>query len=157
MLAELRAAGLRFTSDGDRLIVEPRSALNDELRAIIRAHKGNLLRELAEESCKRQQANLSARDAAPVRGFREALAVGRLHVCYNCAAFSFGAVPAGIGHCRRFDVEAWPFVPFWCSGFALSKRPALSDFLLGQQDMQVVPTETCGRLPTNQQHTGTSG
>jgi hypothetical protein len=50
MLAELRAAGLRFTVSGDKLYVEPASALTDAQRAAIRLHKGRLLRELAEES-----------------------------------------------------------------------------------------------------------
>jgi hypothetical protein len=49
--------------------------------------------------------------------FRAALLLGRLHVCCNCSAFTFGTEPAGVGRCERFDVEAWPFVPFWCSAF----------------------------------------
>ncbi len=50
MLAELRAAGLRFTADGGKLYVEPASSLTDAQRATIRAHKMALLRELAGEA-----------------------------------------------------------------------------------------------------------
>jgi hypothetical protein len=49
--------------------------------------------------------------------FDAALKLGRLHVCCNCARFSFGIDRAGFGHCERFNIEAWPFVPFWCAGF----------------------------------------
>jgi hypothetical protein len=49
--------------------------------------------------------------------FDAALRLGRLHVCSNCARFSFAIDRAGFGHCGRFNMEAWPFVPFWCVGF----------------------------------------
>lgn len=66
---------------------------------------------------------------APLADFREALLLGRLHVCCNCTAFAFGADPAGLGHCQRFNVEAWPFVPFWCSAFEPSRVPAAPEYL----------------------------
>lgn len=47
LLAQLRERGLRVVAQGDALLVEPRSALTDELRAMIRANKPQLLRELA--------------------------------------------------------------------------------------------------------------
>lgn len=143
MLAELRTVVLRFAIDGDRLLVEPKSALTDALRTVIRVNKPAILRELADDANKQalapghplqhpelpQSQTGRVRDTTPLVNFREALVLGRLHVCCNCSAFSFGTVPAGIGHCRRFDVEAWPFVPFWCSGFEASSTPAAPEFL----------------------------
>ena len=63
------------------------------------------------------RAVLAARDAAPLSEYRAALILLRLHVCGNCAAFQFGSDPASLGECLRFNVEAWPFVPFGCVGF----------------------------------------
>jgi len=48
-LRALRERGLRITTDGDRLLIEPRSALTDELREAIRAEKPSILRELVAE------------------------------------------------------------------------------------------------------------
>ena len=50
LLPELRSAGLRLTARGDQLLVEPKTALTDELRRVIKARKADLLRELAAES-----------------------------------------------------------------------------------------------------------
>jgi hypothetical protein len=49
-LVELRLLRLKLTPNGERLIVEPASLLTDELRAAIKAHKPELLRELANEA-----------------------------------------------------------------------------------------------------------
>ena len=46
LLAQLRSAGLRLSSRGDQLLVEPKAALTGELREIIRQHKAELLCEL---------------------------------------------------------------------------------------------------------------
>lgn len=43
ILVELKSKGLRLARDGDDLIVTPKSALTDDLRALIRAHKAELL------------------------------------------------------------------------------------------------------------------
>jgi len=50
LLAQLRSAGLRLTSRGDQLLVEPKTALTGELRTMIRDNKALILRELAENS-----------------------------------------------------------------------------------------------------------
>ena len=152
MLAELRAVGLRFTADGDRLVVELRSALTDELRATIRAHKETLLRELADEVRERRQRISAARDITPMGDFREALMLGRLHVCCNCSAFTFGPIPAGVGHCQYFNVEAWPFVPFWCSRFALSKGLPFPNSPPAREPA----TEAAGVASLNHLHMGVS-
>jgi hypothetical protein len=55
--------------------------------------------------------------------------LGRLIVCGNCDAFRFGAKPAELGHCRRYDTEAAPFCPFQCPGFEVAKEPAAPAFL----------------------------
>jgi hypothetical protein len=46
VLEHLSALGVRLRRDGDALIAEPRSALTDDARAMIRAHKAELLRAL---------------------------------------------------------------------------------------------------------------
>ncbi len=43
LLAEAERAGLTLTPDGDRLVIEPKSRLTDELRARLRAVKPELL------------------------------------------------------------------------------------------------------------------
>lgn len=48
VLAEAERAGLTLTPDGDRLVIEPKSRLTDELRARLRAVKPELLALLAE-------------------------------------------------------------------------------------------------------------
>lgn len=46
LLTQLRSAGLRLRAQGDQLLVEPKTALTDELRAMIRANKVTILGEL---------------------------------------------------------------------------------------------------------------
>jgi hypothetical protein len=130
-VAQLRSAGLTLTASGSTLLVEPRSGLTDELRALIRANKSAILEALTAEASERRKAIKSTRDAATLgmEEFRAALVLGRLHVCCNCQQFTFGTHPGRFGHCRRFDLEAAPFVPFWCSGFEASGTPAAPDFL----------------------------
>jgi hypothetical protein len=77
----------------------------------------------------RRRAIIVARDAAPLADFRQALLLGRLVICGNCSRFEFGAPPAGTGTCTRWQVEAFPFVPFWCAGFELSKTPTAPAFV----------------------------
>lgn len=72
---------------------------------------------------------ITARDATNLAGWRAALVLGRLVVCGNCNAFQFGADPAALGHCQRFDTEAAPFCPFPCEGFAPSETPTARDYL----------------------------
>ena len=50
-LAELRARGLMLRAAGDQLLVEPRTLLTGELRAVIRAEKPSILRELGADLC----------------------------------------------------------------------------------------------------------
>lgn len=60
---------------------------------------------------------------------RAALSLGQLHICCNCAHFRFPIQDTAPGECGRFHLEAWPFVPFWCSGFTPSHAPVASEFL----------------------------
>ena len=131
MLAELRAAGFHVTEDRGTLYIDPASRLTDEQRARVRRHKPAILRELAAEADTTNKARESAaKHAGPgLSDFRAALALGRLHVCCNCRQFEFAADPTALGHCRRFHVETWPFVPFWCVGFTSSTTPAAPEFL----------------------------
>jgi hypothetical protein len=50
ILARLSALGVRLWREGDSLVAEPRSALTDDLRALIRAHKAELLEALAGDA-----------------------------------------------------------------------------------------------------------
>jgi hypothetical protein len=91
------------------------------------------LKELARAVSDRQPAE-QARNALHealegLTAYREALILGRLMVCGNCAAFTFGSAPADVGHCANFTVEAWAFVPFWCSRFKPSRTPAAAQYL----------------------------
>src|SRR5690242_18405735 len=49
-VARLREAGLKLTARGDTLLVEPRGALTDDLRALIRANKSAILEALSAEA-----------------------------------------------------------------------------------------------------------
>ena len=66
--------------------------------------------------------------------YREALRLGRLHVCANCRHFTAACELAGLGRCKRFNVDAWPLVAFWCSGFEASRTPAAPAYLPEQHD-----------------------
>jgi hypothetical protein len=92
--------------EGTVLRVEAEHPASDRMRELFRERKVELLRELAAEAATPYMAE-----------FRDALVLGRLVVCCNCLHFRWGADPAGIGQCERFKVEAFPFVPFCCSGF----------------------------------------
>lgn len=122
MLAELRAAGFRVSADDGALYVEPASRLTDDQRMRVRRYKPTILRELNAEAAERRDAIKAASAAAPLADFREALALGRLHICANCSRFTFAADPAQMGNCRRHG-EVWPFVPFQCPDFSLSAKP----------------------------------
>lgn len=50
LIRHLARAGLKLTADGERLIVTPAARLTDELRALIRDQKGELMRSLASAS-----------------------------------------------------------------------------------------------------------
>ncbi len=43
IMKQLRESGLTLTADGDRLLVEPKAAITDQHRAMIRQHKPALL------------------------------------------------------------------------------------------------------------------
>jgi len=73
--------------------------------------------------------------------YREALTLGRLHVCCNCAHFRFPIQDMAPGDCGRFNLEAWPFVPLWCSGFAPSNAPVVPEFLPDSDDVRAETRE----------------
>ncbi|MEK6244037.1 MAG: hypothetical protein AABM33_05995 [Pseudomonadota bacterium] len=49
ILARVEAAGVRLRADSGRIVVAPREALTDELRALIRSNKPALLTALAPD------------------------------------------------------------------------------------------------------------
>jgi len=62
--------------------------------------------------------------------FREALLLGRLHLCGNCSRYTFGSDPAGAGTCAIHGDGLVAFaMPFRCRDFAVSKNPIASDYL----------------------------
>ena len=50
ILARVQAAGIRLRVDGEQLLASPRARLTDELRALIRMHRGELLQALNRSS-----------------------------------------------------------------------------------------------------------
>lgn len=66
VLAQLSALGVTLTRDGDSLVARPRSALTDEARAMIRAHKTALLEALARPADPPPPSHLTTCAAAAV-------------------------------------------------------------------------------------------
>jgi hypothetical protein len=77
-LARLREHGLRLHIAGEQLIVAPRSALTDELRALIRTQKRSILDELAG-AFETQRAARQTKVEAELRARPE------LHVAFDVA------------------------------------------------------------------------
>lgn len=77
----------------------------------------------------RREAISKSWDGDALRVYFEALLLGRLALCGNCAHYAFGEDPAALGYCARFKVEAWPFAPFQCEGFESAANPAAPLFL----------------------------
>src|SRR5262245_26587135 len=109
LLAQLRKHGLQLTPQGEVLLVEPRAALTDELRALIRANKPAILRELAQES---HEAPADLRSH-----FAPALLCGRLVACVACIHFRSRPGERPDGWCASFYTETWGCVPFQCTGY----------------------------------------
>jgi hypothetical protein len=73
----------------------------------------------------RRETISKAWDGEALREYFEALLMGRLVLCGNCAHFAFAEDPAALGYCFRFKVESWPFTPFKCEGFETATYPAV--------------------------------
>lgn len=101
VLGRLRAAGVRVAVDGDRLTAGPRALLTDELRALIRGHKAELIELLSESP--------DLRDYAPT-----SLQLGSLVVCEACHHFEARPGHRPDAWCRRHSVDTWARVPFSC-------------------------------------------
>ena len=56
VLVRLSALGIRVSADGSQLRVAPRSAINDEVRQLVRIHKDELLTALEAEARLRELA-----------------------------------------------------------------------------------------------------
>lgn len=72
LLARLQALGVRLTLDGEHLIAEPRSALTDDARAMIRANKAELLAALQPRAKGQLGATAAERRKAKALAFLEA-------------------------------------------------------------------------------------
>jgi len=123
LLTQLRGYGLTVSVSGQTLRVEPGSSLTSEIRNTIRANKATILRELEQEVRAEHEAPVESDDLGGPTDFREALIQGRLVICANCSRFKPGDLPAALGHCRWFNVETWPCVPFSCTRFAATAAP----------------------------------
>ena len=135
VLAHLREHGLRITADGGRLLVEPRTAITEAIKSTIRVNKGAILRELSAEASDRRTAiQAAAQAASPVLDdFRQALVLGRLHVCGNCSRYTFGQDPAGAGTCSVHGDGLLAFaMPFDCRDFEVSPTPTAPSYLPGR-------------------------
>ena len=65
IFAHLSALGFRLSREGDGIRVTPRSALTDEVRALIREHKAELLAALDPAAENRRQRALARLAANP--------------------------------------------------------------------------------------------
>jgi hypothetical protein len=79
ILAQLSALGVKLSREGDALIAQPRSALTDDARAMIRAHKGELLAALE---------SLTGADSAAEARKARALAFLEMHPNVRRACFA---------------------------------------------------------------------
>jgi len=116
LLDRYREAGYAISREGNGLRVEAEHPVSDRMREVFRQKKAELFKELSVEG-------------ADLDSYRHALWLGTLVVCGNCRHFQFADDPAELGQCRCFAVEAWPFVPFPCSGFEPGAAPAAPDYL----------------------------
>lgn len=78
----------------------------------------------------RQGAIIAAQEAAPLKEYRSALLLGRLHLCGNCSRYSFGPDPAGPGTCLDHGEGLLAFrLPFQCPSFQASQTPVAPDYM----------------------------
>lgn len=109
LIRHLAHAGLRLEVDGARLVVWPAARLTDDIRALIREHKGELLRTLA-----------SAQDAGPPAGESQADEDDRI-TCSTCRHFRVVTTRCS-NHVRAgmpFDlVPELTTMPQRCPGYA---------------------------------------
>lgn len=112
LLTKLADAGLQVSRDGDQLVVAPRDRLTDELRALIRSRKLELLDALDPAS-------------DPFADFARAFVRGTLQQCQACRHFA-RSIPPGVdnlgaswaGWCTRYSQTMDPSMPFWCDGYS---------------------------------------
>jgi hypothetical protein len=109
-LNTLRTAGITISVDGGNLVVRPRSAITDDLRALIRANKGGLMTELRSDDgieVIREFFGIEPSKAAPA-----------LVRCSGCKAFVPDTIGDGfrVGRCAVDGEGARP---------RLGTRPAL--------------------------------
>lgn len=127
-LDTLRHAGLTVEAEGDRLLVQPRSLLNEDLRALLREHKPEilaLLRDAApfDPESWEERAGIAEFDGALSREEAEALAWRednrrRCQHCLNLSRVGTCAVasPGGPVSARR-GYEPIPDIPRRCEGY----------------------------------------
>jgi hypothetical protein len=97
VLAHLSAIGVRLSREGDSLIAEPRSALTDDARAMIRAHKAELLQALAGKDDALPDAAAEARRQKVLAMFAERPGIRHALVTDDADPQYHGFVVLGIG------------------------------------------------------------
>lgn len=107
-LARLQDAGLRLTVESDKLFVSPAGQLTDELRALIRSHRPELLGFLQFDT---------------TADYPAALQMGTLVICHRCRHFESRPNIQPNGWCHRYQEEAWALTPFDCPEFTPSSSP----------------------------------
>lgn len=114
VLGQLNAAGVRLSATGEGGIrAEPRSALSDEVRRLIRANKAELLALLADPEFFEERAGILEFDAGLSRPEAEARAFEewRIRLKNGTDARLIQQPPATLAELRRrFPgvAEAWP-------------------------------------------------
>ena len=125
VLERLSACGVRLMREGDALVAIPKEALNDELRALIRAHKPELIQALgngpdqAEDRRARALAFLDAHPNVKRACFADVKADPANIVLTVAIREPWGAVEVLVRR-ERFDAPALMELSLRYSGTSLS-------------------------------------
>jgi hypothetical protein len=109
LMARLTLAGVKLTADGENLLAEPRAALTDELRALIRAHKAEILDSLATVQRGREERHRRVEELLVAEPDRQRVAIFNLN--QNPAYILCTVGIRGVGSCElripRSKYDPW--------------------------------------------------
>jgi hypothetical protein len=131
VLHRLQQRGVQLRIRGTTIVAAPREVLTDELRALIRKHKPELINALKSCRLHPQAAGDSSCTGTPVQTphaaetrmggmmqeFEPALRLGCLMACARCQHFEVRPGDVPDGWCARYQCETWSRVPFRCEGY----------------------------------------
>jgi hypothetical protein len=98
LMARLTAAGVKLTANGEDLLAEPRAALTDELRTLIRAHKAEILDSLAEVKRGREERHRRVEELLAAEPDRKRVAIFDLNQNPAYVLCTIGI--RGVGSCE---------------------------------------------------------